>query len=220
MKKTYFLLIAVSILFTNVLVAQNILPDTNKNRAYFQYGIEPGLSFVVGFQKNIQTNILSSPITTFAEWKVAQHKLNNSELKIGGILPIFSVATFKIVNNLNFSVGNLETVNFDSQKFAIADEIAVGIYKANWFITGTFEYEHIYLNYIEHSDLYKRNYYEDAVDGWYKGAGSTIQLGFELGATIKKCYDIYIELKAPFTGKFGNNMGSPAHLNLGLAYRF
>jgi hypothetical protein len=125
-----------------------------------------------------------------------------------------------IVNNVNLSAGGVTTKNFISKKFAVGDEAAFGFYKKRWFIVATAEYEKIYLNRIEHTEFYRTTYYEDAKDGWYKGAGGMFQFGLEGGRTIKGKYDIYLEIKLPFTEKFNNYGGSPFHVNIGLGYRF
>ncbi len=76
------------------------------------------------------------------------------------------------------------------------------------------------MNRIEHTAFYRTTYYEDAEDGWYKGAGGMFQFGIESGGTIKEKYDIHFEIKLPFTEKFNSYGGSPFHVNLGLGYRF
>jgi len=46
------------------------------------------------------------------------------------------------------------------------------------------------------------------------------QFGIEGGVTFKGKYDIHLEAKMPFTGKFNSYRGSLFHVNLGLGYRF
>ncbi len=62
---------------------------------------------------------------------------SNSELKVGGLLPILQKGNFKVVNNLHASAGSVETQNFDSAKFAAGDELAVGFYYKSWFFAAT-----------------------------------------------------------------------------------
>ena len=97
--------------------------------------------------------------------------------------------------------------------------MAFGIYSEKRFVAFTAEYENIFLNKIEHSDFYKETYFEDVVDGWYKGAGGRFQFGVEGGVTVKKKLDAHLEVKLPFTEKFDSYRGSPMHVNLGIAYR-
>ena len=203
--------------------AQTIVSDsTTKNRVYLRIGIEPTTMLTLGYQHNFDIGLSDRLLTTYGEWSSSLYRFGfkNSELKIGGIIPVVQYGDFKIVNNLGFSVGSVNTKHFSSKKFAVADEIALGLYKNKWFIAGTMEYEKIFLNHIEHTDFYRTTYYEDAQDGWYKGAGGMFQFGVEGGITINQLFDLHAEIKLPFTEKFNGYGGAPMHVNLGVAYRF
>lgn len=222
MKKLNLLILVATQFAITTITAQTIINNDSlhRNRAYTKAGIEPATMMTLGIQRNIP--FLKNNLTAYAEWNVSipRFSFDNSELKIGGILPVLQKGNFMIVNNLNFSAGSNLTHNFESKKFAVADELAIGLYKSAWFIATTAEYEKIYLNYIEHTQFYRTTYYEDVKDGWYKGAGGMFQFGIEGGVTIKKRYDIHLELKMPFTEKLNAYSGSPAHANIGFGYRF
>jgi hypothetical protein len=208
---------------TNPLSAQTIINTSpTENRAYLRVGIEPTAIMTFGCQRNFNAGFLNRNITSYAEWGSSMYRFhfNNSELKFGVIFLIFEKGSFKGVNNLDLSAGSVATQNFDSKKFAAGDEVAAGLYNRSWFIAMTAEYEKNYLNRIEHTDFYRRTYYEDAKDGWYKGAGGMFQFGIEGGGTIKGKHDIHLEIKMPFTERFNRYGGSPFHVNLGLGYRF
>lgn len=203
--------------------AQTIVNDfSTNNKAYIRYGVEPTVMLTFGYQHNSSLGMKDKVLTTYGEWSSSVYRFGfkNSELKIGGIIPVFQRGNFKIVNNLGLSAGNTTNKHFEAGKFAVSDEIALGRYKNKWFIAATVEYEKIYLNHIEHTDFYRTTYYEDAQDGWYKGAGGMLQPGIEGGITLKQRVDIHLEIKVPLTEKFNGYGGSPFHVNLGVAYRF
>lgn len=210
------------LLSINQLIAQPIInsdPAFN-NRAYLRAGIEPATMLTLGYERKFELHSLPQNLVAYAEYGISLANLRNAQLKAGGILPVFQHGNFMIVNDLNLSAGNLSSKNFDSNKFALADELAFGIYKQKWFFALTAEYEKILLTRIEHTDFYRETYYEDAVDGWYKGSGGMFQFGFETGRTFARRYDVHMEFKLPLTGQFNAYGGSPAHLNLGLGFRF
>jgi len=223
MKNIKIITVAIVCLFTaGQLSAQAIInndPDFN-NRAYLRAGIEPATMLTLGYERKFELHSLPQNLVAYAEYGVSVANLRNAELKAGGILPIFQRRNFMIINDLNVSAGSLSAKNFDSNKFAIADEMAFGIYKPLWFFALTAEYEKILLTRLEHSDFYRETYYEDALDGWYKGSGGMFQFGFETGRTFARRYDVHLEFKLPVTGQFNAYGGSPAHLNIGLGYRF
>ena len=223
MKNIKTIVIALTLLLTfNQLSAQTILNNdpTFNNRVYLRTGIEPATMLTLGYERKFEVGFLNQDIVGFAEFGSSVANFNDNDFKVGGILPVFEKGKFKIVNNLNVSAGSMSAKNFDSKKFAIADEVAFGFYGKKRFFAFTAEFEKIVLNKIEHSGFYKETYYEDAIDGWYKGAGGIFQFGLEGGFTIKKNIDIYSELKLPFTEKLNSYRGSPMHVNLGIAYRF
>lgn len=224
MKKINIILTSLLMVVSIQLTAQSVIfnDTTIQNSVYIRAGIEPASMIAFGYQRNLNPDFLKQTITAFAEWNVSAFRFSpkNSEIKIGGIAPLFQKSSFKIVNNLNLSAGSLSTRHFDSKKFAVEDEIAFGIYQPKWFMALTAAYEKIYLNYIKHTDFYKKTYFEDAVDGWYKGAGGMFQFGLQVGRTFYQKYDVHFELKLPFTETFYSYGGSPAHINLGIGYRF
>ncbi len=223
MKNIKSIIIAMTLLFTlNQLSGQTIInndPDVY-NRVYLRTGIEPATMLTLGYERKFDVGFLNQNIVGYAEFGSSVANFSNNDFKVGGILPVFGKGKFKIVNNLNLSVGSMSAKNFDSKRFAAADEVAFGIYGEKRFVAFTTEYEKIFLNKIEHTDFYKETYYEDVVDGWYKGAGGRFQIGIEGGFTVKKRLDTHLEVKLPFTEKLNSYGGSPMHVNLGIAYRF
>lgn len=219
----YFIIVIIALLGSSKLSAQTVVTDTlTTNKVYMRFGIEPSYRMTFGYQHNFDLGMKDRELTVYGEWGSPTHEFGfkNSEVKVGGIIPIYQVGSFKLVNNLGLSAGKISTKHFESGKFSISNKISLGFYKNKWFAAGTAEYEKIVLNHIEHTDFYRTAFYEDAKDGWYKGAGGAFQFGVEGGVTLRQIFDIYAEIKVPFTEKFNSYGGSPFHVNLGLAYRF
>jgi len=206
----------------NELGAQTLINDdiNNNNRAYIKVGIDPATTLSLGYERKVGLPFLKQNLSAYAELGTSIANTNNSELKIGGILPLLSTGSLKVINDLNFSAGSMTAKNFNSVKIAVADEITFGLYKPKWFIGLTAEYEKIMLTHLKHSDFYRETYYEDAVDGWYKGAGGMFQFGVKGGRTFNEKYDVQVEFKYPFTEKFKSYTGSPGHINVSVGYRF
>lgn len=194
----------------------------NKNRFYLKTGIEPTTKISGIYEHKTQINILENDLVLFIETSFFNFKtsLEDSEVKIGGILPYQISGNIMLVNNFNTSIGAVSTRHFNSKKIAFANELNIGVYKKKWFIGLTVEYEKIVLTHLNHTEFYRKTYYEDAVDGWYKGAGSMIQIGLEGAVVLKDQFELLIELKHPWTGIFTNYYGSPIHANLGIGYCF
>ncbi len=205
------------------LSAQTTLNESpSKNRISTRFGIEPTTMLGIIYERNFDVGLKNRKLTAYGEFNSSffRYGLDNSEIKIGGIIPIVQYGSFMVINNLGFSTGHTTNRHFESRRFAVSDEIAAGLYKTRWFVATTFEYEKIYRSHIEHTEFYRTTYYPDAKDGWYKGAGGFFQLGIEGGRTFKEKVDLHMELKFPFTEKFNAYGGAGMHLNIGVGYRF
>ena len=221
MKKGLILLF--TLLISASLNAQTTLRENStKNAVYGHIGINPSTLLTVGYQRYLADSVFNREIIVFSEISSSLFTPGpkDSEIKLGGIISIYEWNKFKIINSLNFSYGSAQSINFDSKKLAVGDELAIGFYGPKSFVATSIEFEHVYLNHLKHSDYFKDTYFSDVKDGWYKGLGGAFQFGIETGFTLKKKVDIHLELKVPFTEKFNSYMGSPFHLTLGGRYRF
>ena len=196
--------------------------NETSNKAYLRTGVEPTTMLTVGVQRSFRLAPLDRDITPYTEWgtSVVRPGWGNSELTVGATMVAVEYGRLKLVNRLFVTAGAVETINFDSKRFAVGDAIAAGFYDRIWFVAGTVEYEHNVINRIDHTDHYRTAFYEDAEDGWYSGAGGTVQFGIEGGVTLLERLDLHLEVKMPFTERFASYNGSPLHANFVTGYRF
>ena len=212
-----------ALVLTINLSAQTITSISHeKNKVYFLAGIDPASLITIGYQRCFDKAVFNRFIISYTEISSSIFSVgsDNSEIKIGCVIPVFSKNKFLITNNLNVSAGKVKTKNFNSTEFTIGDEIRTGWFGKKSFISMIAGYEHILLNYIKNSDHYREVYYNEAKDGLYNGGGGAFQFGVSAGLTIMSKIDTYLELKVPFTEKFNGYGGSPFHARLGIAYRF
>lgn len=220
MKYTY--IIALLFISASIFAQTSFKESEKNNEIYIRGGLEPNLMISLGYQHSFELEKINRDLTIFAELKTSlvRFSLFNSEVKTGATIPIIQAGSFKIINNLNFSISGVETINFNSLRIAVGDEIAIGFYGNIWFAAFIVEYERALCNYITHTDFYKNTHYSDAVDGWYKGASGAFQFGLEGGILISKLVDVNLEVKVPVTEHFNGFSGSPFHVNLGVGLRF
>ena len=72
--------------------------NTKNNRAYVRAGIDPATLITLGYERKIGLPCGEKSLVIFAEWGFSVADLNNSGLKIGGILPVFESGNFKVIN--------------------------------------------------------------------------------------------------------------------------
>jgi len=203
--------------------SQNIINNSySKQRILLRTGIDPSLNIAITYQRNLKLKFLNNEITSYGEWKasVVRFGVQNWDMNIGGIIPIYKKNNFLIINDLYGSLGKLKTKNFDAWGILLGDRINIGFYTEKHYFALLAEYNKNLLTHLLHTDFYRRTFYEDADDGWYKSTGGFFQFGFAGGWTMRKKYDLYIELKYPITEKFDSFGGSPFNINLGLGFRF
>ena len=176
--KSFSLVMMLLILVNQAFAQMPIYNSMITNKSYIKIGIEPTTMITVGFQRNVNLDLIQKSVTTYLEWGTSLFRfgLKNSDLKIGGSFYLYEKGDLRLINSLHLSVGSLTTHNFDSKKLAMGDEVMFGYFKKSWFMATTFEYEKILLNHIEHTNFYRTTYYADAKDGWYKGAGGMFQI--------------------------------------------
>lgn len=195
--------------------------DSN-SRITIQGGIDPATMVTLRYERHLRNTFLNRDIYPYAEFSstLTRFGVKNSELKLGQRMPIWNYRSIQFISGLNTSFANAETINFDSKRFALEGDIALGYFWKKSFLALTTSYEKILITEINHSQYYRDRFYSDAKSGWYKGGGGTFQFGLEGGVCIKNRVDIYMELKIPFTEQFNALMGSPGHLNVGVGYRW
>jgi len=142
------------------------------------------------------------------------------DYRLGLRSSIWSYGSFDFLGSLDLSYGYLASQNFDSQKWASELDLAWGLYGSRSYLAVTASYEHLWATHLEFSEYYRERFYEAARSGWYKGAGGNLQLGFETGILLFSRLDLQLEFKLPLNASLSPFRGSPAHLNLGIAYRF
>lgn len=207
------------IIFTILLCLTLSLPFAS-NRVYLIGGIEPGVMTTLGYEKDIEIQMIDRTISVYTELglSIMQLDIRNSNYELGIRFPLWEWKSFKIIDSINTTIGSINNHNFDSTVFTLGNEINMGYYGTFGYITTLLEYEKFLFSHLSHTDYYRSTYYPDAVDGWYNSSGGMFQLGIRGGFRIGET-DISLEIKKGFTEQF-NNYASPLHLNLLFGYSF
>ena len=216
-------MLLIATVFIQNIKAQNTFNIQEINRSvYSRFGIEPTYHLALGFRQSFPIKKIKRNAVLYGELSSPVKGIggSNYEVKTGGILNVLKLNSFGISYHLNFSTGHVKTKNFDSQKFAFSNKLLAGYFSDKWYLAFSGEYEKVMSNKIIHTQYYRDYIFPEAKDGWYKSAGGNIQLGIEVGTTIKGIIDIGFDLKVPKSERFNSYNGSPANANLSTAYRF
>lgn len=200
--------------------AQHIF-DTDQ-RLTTQVGIDPATMWTLTYERRLSEVIKQTDLYPNISYRISLPRPDfaNSTLVLGGRLPVLRWNKMQMIGGFSSSFGSVATQNFESQKFSIATDLAVGYYGTQGFIAVTAAYDRILSTQLVHSEYYRARFYSDARDGWYKGSGGSFQFGIEGGIVIIDRIDVFTEIKIPSTERLNSMMGSPGHVNFGVGYRF
>lgn len=190
------------------------------NRVYFIGGIEPGVMTSLGYEYDIDIKTIHRTVSVYTELglSIMQLDIKNSNNELGIRIPLVEWKSFRIIDVLNTTIGRINNHNFNSTVFTLGNEINIGYYGTNGYITTIAEYEKFLFSHLSHTDYYRSTYYPEAVDGWYKSAGGMLQFGLKGGFSLAET-DISLEIKKGFTEQL-NTYASPFHINLLVGYSF
>ncbi|MEO1254943.1 MAG: hypothetical protein AAFY41_08665, partial [Bacteroidota bacterium] len=144
----------------------------------------------------------------------------NFDSFLGLVYNVWSKSNWRVFGELFHNYGRVETTNFNSKRWAFGGEVDFGFYKERWQISLSSRFQHNYLNHITHTDFYRITYFEEAKDGWYKGAGSFFKLGLETAWIVSRNYLLGFNFKIPVTAKGNSLGGAPANVSIAIGKRF
>lgn len=129
---------------------------------------------------------------------------NNFEIR-GGINPIFI--------NTKMETETMTSLGTDFHLF-------IGKTSEKWNTGIEMTYNQIFSTNIKHTDKYRENVFEQAVDGWYKNTAANIRLGILVNRRINKV-DLFFGAGLSKTSQFKDYLFVPTYYaNLGINYRF
>lgn len=200
-----------------LIFSQNIF---SQNHIYTKLGFEPTFLSTIGFQRDMEIEILDREIGVYGELGIPLFTLGegNIDFKTGTKFLIWNYKRFGIKNDINLSIGHLNNDFLESTRIAVGYRLDPGLYFNTWGINLVAEYEKILASYIEPSDYYKDTFYSEARGGWYRTPGGTFQFGLKGYKDIKD-FTISAEAKVPFTESFKLYF-LPIHVHLGIGYYF
>ncbi|MEL6142146.1 MAG: hypothetical protein AAFU67_11060 [Bacteroidota bacterium] len=198
------------------------LDTVKKHMIYVKAGIQPNLSYRIGYQQNFTWLNPKSNFTLYTELQGSFIRKIDKNIngRIGIILPARLGSKWYVFNDFFAATGHLETTHFSSNRFVLGDKIDFGLYKQRWSINLTVSYHWILASEIVHTQFYRDTFFSEAQDGWYKGAGGFFLVGLESNWLIAHKFDVGFAILYPFS-QAGNSLGgAPANATVEIGWRF
>lgn len=115
---------------------------------------------------------------------VAEADPEDLRLRAGLQATLWRVGDWRIALGGRMIARSTSNSVYDGVGFGAELNSRLGYYRRGWFVSGLIGYDRNLVMHLEHSDWYRRNVYQDAVDGWYRGEGGILHGGVAAGLTL------------------------------------
>ena len=216
-----------NLFYSNATIAQEEvlrsgMLSSNENLIGITTGMDYSiLPLTLSYQRGIDVN-LKHPIRLGAEFTVPMFDFDLLDFRF----KVLSEATILRKNNFEIRGGmNLTLVHTKMQTESMTSigadfDLFVGFTNDKWNVGLKARYNQVVTTFIKHTDKYRDNVFEGAVDGWYRSTASNLRIGVLLNYRIKK-FDIHVEGGISRTGTFQSYLFVPTIYGLvGVDFRF
>lgn len=214
---------AISSLWSLQIFSQSInwdnLKANQKNIIHINAGWDYGIVYGLGYSRQVKSKI---PILIGASYSIPSggKLLDDFKAKVGGQVMLYRIANFHFGISVNGIYRRYESPLVRLQNLGGEAAAVIGYYKKNWFIATEASFDKALFTQFKHSEIFKKNYYANVKDGWYKSAtGGNFSYGIQAGYSFKY-NDITFKIGKVITQDFKTTPRIPYYLQLGYNYRF
>jgi len=183
------------------------------------YSIAPlQLSYKIGF--NIGNYKLPFSAGADITIPIFAFDLNDIRIRFTSEMTFLRARNFEIRGGIDPVFVNLKMETETMSSFGADFHIFTGFTNSRWNAGVEFMYNYIFTTYIKHTDIYRDNVFEEAVDGWYKNTAANIRIGFLINYRAGR-FDINLKAGYSATGEFNDYLFvPPMYGNFGVNFRF
>jgi hypothetical protein len=192
--------------------------DTQPNRVYTAFGLDPALVTTVGFSRVVP--IVGQPVQFAADVGVAGAELDPRDFR-ARLQVLTSIAHWRslhLTGSATFITRGTENSIYRGFNFGADFTGTAGVYRPTWFLAGEFGFDKAIISHVTHTEWYRTYFFPEAKDGWYLTGGGTFHYGVTGGVALGP-----VEL----VGRSGwlrtedfNALVPPLYASLALGFRF
>ena len=158
--------------------------ESGNNRMHLSFGLDPALVTTVGYSRGITVGDRAALVDLDIGMVAAEADFKDLRARIGFQTTMWQLGDWRIAGRGRLIARSTSNSIFDGAGFSTDLTSYVGFYRQGWFVAGLIGYDRTWVMHIEHSDWYRDNFYEDAVDGWYRGKAGILHGGLTAGIAI------------------------------------
>jgi len=190
--KKKFVIVTIMILFSlfadEQLYAQIFAPNPLDTHAiYTSFGLDPAFVATLGYARNFHSSTFNRYIIIFTEIaSPIKLDLHDYRYKLGGQATLFSYNRLDFSGVFTFITRGTKNSIHNAISFGMDVTFLLGYYRSRWFAACEFGCDRAIFTYIDHSDWYKKYFYSDAKDGWYRNTAGSFHYGFRTGFSLSR----------------------------------
>lgn len=192
--------------------------ETDKNRAYTTFGLNPALVPAVGYGRVIRLWDHNFQLTGDIGVVAAEWDTRDFRAQLAAQTSLVRWRSVHLVGSATFITRGTDNLIYQAFNFGADFTGTVGVFRNRWFAAGQFGFDKAIVTHIEHSNWYRTYYYAGAKDGWYLTTGGIFHFGLAGGFTLGTT-----ELTANFgwrTTEDFNVVTPPMYASVGVGFGF
>lgn len=206
MKKAIIILL--SIIITSFSQVQNFKDENRRNSIYLSFGYDESLTtLTLGYVRGIifKENLSRLILHTDYSVPVIKFDLNDFRFRVGTQYSLLKKGYFDIPVRFNILFNGTENKSFNAVGFGTELGFLPGFYRSSFFVCLDIYWIQQWTSYLKHTDLYKKYFYENVKDGWYKTPSASMRYGLNIGCYIKKRFQISLKGGFQHFGEYNDN---------------
>lgn len=154
------------------------------SRFYISFGLDPAALTTAGYSRGFGLGSGTALWSLDLGMAVAEADAEDLRARIGLQTTLWQAGGWRIAARGRFIARSTSNSIYGGAAFGVDLTSYLGYYRSHWFLTGLIGYDRTFVMHIEHSDWYRDNVYQDAVDGWYRGESGILRGGVAAGVAV------------------------------------
>jgi hypothetical protein len=158
--------------------------EPGSNRLHASFGLDPGAILTVGYSRGFGLGSETALWDVDLGMAVAEADLKDLRARVGLQITLWRAGGWRVAARGRLIARTTSNSIYDGVGFGADLTSHVGYYRRGWFVAGLIGYDRTLVMHLEHSDWYRDNIYDGAVDGWYRGESGILHGGLAAGFAV------------------------------------
>lgn len=158
--------------------------EPGDHRVYTEFGLDPAAITTVGYSRGFGLGSLAALWSVDVGMMVAEADFGDLQARCGLQTTLWRSGGWRVAARGRLIARQTSNTVYDGVGFGADLTTHAGYYRHGWFAAAMIGYDRTFVMHLEHSDWYRDNIYEDAVDGWYGGESGILHGGLAAGLTL------------------------------------